>query len=103
MFARVSTFQGAPEGLDDSLRNVEEQVLPAARRLEGFAGMLALVDRASGKTVGITLWETEEHMRASEEAANRLRAETAEAAGEEIVSVERYEVVLDTREVGGDG
>ena len=56
--------------------------------------MIALGDRQSGKTLGITFWESEEAMRASEEAANRLREESAEAGGDTITGVERYEVGL---------
>jgi heme-degrading monooxygenase HmoA len=51
------------------------------RLMEGFEGMIALVDRHSGKTLGITFWESEEAMRASEEAANQLRQESAEVGG----------------------
>jgi len=74
------------------LRQVREQVLPQAKKDEGFKGMIALGDRQSGKTLGITFWESEEVMRASEEAANRLRSESAEAGGQTIAGVERYEV-----------
>ena len=28
MFARVSRFEGSPEGMDEALRHVREQVLP---------------------------------------------------------------------------
>ena len=94
MFARVSTFQGSPEQLDDSTSQAIEQILPAARRLAGFQGVLSLIDRATGKSITITLWQDEEAMRNSEEAANRLRARGAETAGESVVSVERYEVVF---------
>lgn len=51
-----------------------------------------LVDRSSGKTLTITLWETEEAMRNGEEAANRIRTDKAAASGGKIVSVEHYEV-----------
>lgn len=103
MFARVSTFKGSPETIEASLQHVKERILPAAERLDGFAGMLALVDRSTGVSLGITLWETEAHMRASEEAADRLRADSAAGSGEEIVGVDRYEVALDTRTGGDDG
>lgn len=62
--------------------------------MEGFEGMIVLSDRHNGKTLGITFWESEEAMRASEEAANQLRQESAEVGGEEIAGVERYEVGL---------
>ncbi len=92
MYARVSRFEGPPEQLDELLRHAQEQVLPRARQDEGFKGMIALGDRQSGKTLGITFWESEEAMRASEQDADRLREESAEASGGQIAGVERYEV-----------
>ena len=50
--------------------------LPQAKQNEGFKGIIALGDRQSGKTLYITLRESEETVRASEEEANRLRSES---------------------------
>jgi heme-degrading monooxygenase HmoA len=94
MFARVSTFEGDPEQVDELTRYAEEQVVPALRELDGFNGVLGFADRQSGKVLAVTLWESEQAMRASEEAANQLRDESAEAAGETIAGVERYEVTF---------
>jgi heme-degrading monooxygenase HmoA len=94
VYARVSTLEGPPELMDEGLRQAREVVLPRGRLLEGFKGMIALGDRHSGKSLGITFWESEEAMRASEEAADRLREGSAQASGDTIVSVERYEVGL---------
>ena len=94
MFARVSTFQGPPDRTADGIRVAREQILPAARLQDGFVGIYLLFDRESGRSLSITLWETEEDMKASEDAALRARTESAEAAGEIIVGVERYEVAL---------
>ena len=91
MFARVSTFQEAPESIEESIQRTPD-VLRKAEALSGFRGMYYLVDRESGKTIAVTLWDTEEAMRASEEAANRMRADEAEATGGQIVDVERFEV-----------
>ena len=98
MFARVSTYQGPPELIDEGIRIGKEQILPQARQLDGFKGVYFLVERHSGKHLTITLWESEEAMRASEQAANRLRSEDAEAAGAMVKSVERYEVVLSSEQ-----
>ena len=95
MFARVSTLQGPADKIDEGIEAVNEQILPAAKQMRGFKGMLALADRATGKMVGITLWESEDALKESEEAANRLRAESSSAGGADIVSVERFEVVAD--------
>ena len=94
MFARVSTFQGPPDQTSEGIRVAREQILPAARLQDGFVGIYLLYDRESGRSLAITLWETEEDMKASEDATLRARTERAEAAGEIIVSVEHYEVAL---------
>ena len=94
MHARLSILEGSPDQIDASLRQAREVVLPRGKQMDGFKGMIALGDRQSGKTIGMTFWESEEAMHASEEAANRLREESAEASGETIAGVERYEVSL---------
>jgi heme-degrading monooxygenase HmoA len=92
MFARVSRFQETPEGVAESITRTTD-VVEKAGAMAGFKGILYLADRSSGRTMAVTLWDTEEAMRASEEAADRIRADEAQAAGGSIVAVERYEVV----------
>jgi heme-degrading monooxygenase HmoA len=96
MFARVSTLSGDPQEVGQ-MEGQLRQVLPSVRELAGFKGLLAMVDRSSGKSMAVTLWESEQAMKDSEDAANKIREDTAAATGEEIVSVERFEVVLDER------
>ncbi|HYT80635.1 MAG TPA: hypothetical protein VEQ37_15550 [Actinomycetota bacterium] len=95
MFARVTTLRGPSDRVDDGIKAVQEQVIPAARQMKGFKGMLALADRSSGRMIGVTLWESEDDLQASDEAANQLRSGAAGAGGADIVSVERFEVVVD--------
>jgi heme-degrading monooxygenase HmoA len=99
--ARISTLEGSPEHIDEGLRQVRESVLPQLRQQEGFEGLVALADRKTGTTLGITFWQSEEALKASEEAADRLREESAEAMSDTIAGVERYEVGL--FEVGSAG
>jgi heme-degrading monooxygenase HmoA len=94
VYARISTFEGSPEHIDEELRHVRENVLPQIQQQEGFKGLVALADRQSGKTLGITFWASEEALEASEEAASRLREDSAEAMSETIAGVERFEVGL---------
>jgi hypothetical protein len=68
-------------------------VLPQLKRLEDFEGSLVLANRRSGEIVAMTLWESEEALRATEGASHWLRAFGAEAAGGEVTGLERYEVV----------
>ena len=94
MFARVSTFEGRPEQVDELVHTALEKVLPQLKRYGGFDGALALADRRSGKVLTMLLWQSEGAMHASEEASYWYRRYSAEAAGDKVTSVERYEVVL---------
>ena len=91
VFARVSTVEETTDSIEESIRRTPD-VLKRAEALSGFEGVYYLVDRSSGKTLTITLWETEEAMRNSEEAANRIRTDEAAASGGKIVSVDHFEV-----------
>ncbi|CAN5272291.1 hypothetical protein BH09ACT13_BH09ACT13_08440 [soil metagenome] len=92
--ARVSSLEGAPEGIDEGISFIKEQILPQVGDITGWRGLVALIDRTSGKTKTITLWDGPESLAASEDRANTLRSEAAAALNEQIVGVERYEVAL---------
>jgi hypothetical protein len=92
--ARVSTLEGAPEGIDEGVAFIKEQIVPAAGDISGWRGIIGLVDRESGRTQTITLWDGPESLAASEDRANELRSEAAAALNEQIVGVDRYEVAL---------
>src|SRR4028119_1767448 len=94
MHARVSTIQGAPGKVDDVLRQTQEQTLPQLQKMEGFKGFVALGDRQSGKMLGVSFWESEEALRATEEAVSSVRSEAADTAGGIVASVGEYEVFV---------
>ena len=94
MYARVSTLEGFPQQIDERLRYLREDILPTGKDDPGFKGLIALADRNSGKTLTITLWESEEEMRATEQDANQLRGAWSETSGQQIATVESYEVGL---------
>jgi hypothetical protein len=93
VYARVATFEGDPSNLDEAIGQVRSEVesgnVPAG--LED-AKMMMLVDRSSGKGLGITLFESEEAMRRGDEALNAM----SPGAGERRTSVEFYEVPVQT-------
>jgi hypothetical protein len=93
MYARVATFDGDPANVDDAINLVRSEVesgdTPAG--LEG-AKMLMLVNRESGKGLGITLFDNEEAMRRGDEALNAMNP----GATERRTSVEFYEVPVQT-------
>jgi heme-degrading monooxygenase HmoA len=78
MYARVTTIEGAPGKIDDAERHMQEQTLPQLQQMEGFKGFLALGDRQSGKVIGVAFWESEEALRATEQAVSGVRSGAAE-------------------------
>jgi heme-degrading monooxygenase HmoA len=92
MHARVTTIEGSPDRMDDVARHIQEQTLPQLRRMDGFGGFVALGDRRSGRLMGVTFWESEEALRATEGAVSGVRSGAAETAGGAVAGVEEYEV-----------
>jgi hypothetical protein len=92
MYARVATFESDPAKVDDAIAMVRSQVEgDAPTGLEG-AKMLMLVNRESGKGVGISLFESEDAMRRGDEALNGMNP----GATERRTSVEFFEVPVET-------
>ena len=92
MYARVATFESDPAKVDDAIAMVRAEVdgeVPPG--LEG-AKMLMLVNRETGKGIGVTLFETEDAMRRGDEALNAMDPGSTERR----VSVEFFEVPVQT-------
>ncbi len=70
MYVRVTTLHWQIgkkiETMEKAIRLVEESILPSARQQPGFKGFLTLADRREGKLILLTIWETEEALRAGE-------------------------------------
>jgi hypothetical protein len=92
MYARIATFESDPARVDDAIKLVQEEVQgETPEGLEG-AKMLMLVNRETGRGLGVTLFESEEAMRRGDEALNAMNP----GASERRTSVEFYEVPVET-------
>jgi hypothetical protein len=93
MYARIATFESDPASVDDAINLVREEV-ESGETPEGLEGakMLMLINRESGKGLGVTLFESEEAMRRGDEALNAMNP----GATERRTSVEFYEVPVQT-------
>jgi hypothetical protein len=95
MYARVAMFEGDPGQTDRAVDEIRSRV-EAGREtppkgLEGLKEMWMLVDRKTGKRLGITLFETEEELRQADDVLNAMSpADT----GVNRTGVTFYEVAL---------
>jgi hypothetical protein len=92
--ARVSVLEGTPDAIDASLEGTRGETLPKVRAIDGNVGAIGLADRDNGRVSLITLWDSADAMRASEQAADQLREQTADFGGQKIANVARYEVTI---------
>ena len=90
--ARVSSLEGSPDRIDDSVSKVQSETLPRVRELRGNVGTIGLADRKRGRVKVITLWESPDALRQTEQQADQLRKQAAESGGQQIRGVNRYEV-----------
>jgi heme-degrading monooxygenase HmoA len=92
MHARIGTWHGGGAELDRWVERSRTEVLPQVRSVAGSTGVLLLLDRENGRALTITLWESEEAMRASEERRAALQQGTTRVSGAQV-ETNRYEVV----------
>jgi hypothetical protein len=90
--ARVTVLEGSADAIDENLEKTRGDTLPKLRAIDGNVGAIGLADRDNGRVSLITLWDSADSMRASEQEADKLRERTAEIGGSKIANVARYEV-----------
>jgi heme-degrading monooxygenase HmoA len=95
MFARIGTFSGPAERVDDeATRRARQQMLQKLLTIPGFAGLYVFADRKTGKTIGISLWETEAAANDWEQMRTPLVAERAGPAGHTEQESATYELLF---------
>jgi hypothetical protein len=93
MYARVASFESDPAQVDQAIEMVRSSV-ESEETPEGLEGakMLMLLNRETGKGLGVTLFDSEEAMRRGDEALNSMNP----GGTERRTSVEFYEVPVQT-------
>ncbi|HZA12448.1 hypothetical protein [Mycobacterium sp.] len=100
MHARSTTVQGQSSSIDAGIAHIRDETMPALQAMDGCIGLSALVDRASGRCIITTAWETEEAMRASAEKASQLRDRAAQQLQGSVEKVEEWEIAVLHRDHG---
>ena len=93
MFARSSTIQARPELIDEGIAHVNE-VMPTLQAMDGYVGLSLLVDRATGRCIATSAWQSEDAMHASAEGVRPVRDRVAEKFGASGATVEEWEIAL---------
>jgi heme-degrading monooxygenase HmoA len=92
MYGRLTIIEGRLDRVDD-LPEPQEQTIPREDEMPGLRALYCLIDRSTGRAASLSIWDTEEDLKASEERAANQREQAEENSGGTIVSVDRMEVV----------
>ncbi len=96
MYARITNTKHDPYRIDEAIEIVRQRVLPAAKQQKGYHGYIMLVERSTGKTLTITLWEGEEELTMTGENSGYYRDAISQVVPllTSEPFVEDYEVVI---------
>ena len=92
MYARTTTIQADPSKIDDGIAMMRDEVTPKITAMDGCVGMSMLVDRASGRCIATSSWESEEALSASADRVRPLRDRAEQVLGATGSTVDSWEV-----------
>ena len=106
MYARIATFESTDPTADEKLMGQAMEIVePILRGMTGLQGHMELVDRSSGKSLSISLFDTEENAVAAEpifdEEMPKALGEIMQQFSGRRIGVERYDVLVDERVPAG--
>lgn len=96
MHVRMGRVSFSPDNADKLIEHIREQVVPKYEASDGFKGFTLLLDRSSGEGIGLSRWESEAAMTATDALGDQARKGAAEAGSGSDVGVQHFEVALDT-------
>jgi heme-degrading monooxygenase HmoA len=96
MNARIGRVSFSSDKADDVIRHVRQEIVPKYEESEGFKGFTLLLDRSSGQGIGISFWESESAMRATDDLGDQARQGAAAAGSGDDQGKQHFEVAIDT-------
>jgi hypothetical protein len=93
----MSKFKGEIEDLPGTARMASEAMLDWLQQIDGYRGLLALVDEESGSACFVTFWENEDAVVKTRASRSSLRDQMAATAGAEVVGSEEFVVAYSDR------
>ena len=92
MHVSMSKFRGEMDDLPGTARMASEAMLSWLRQIDGYRGLLALVDEPSATAYFVTFWESVEAVERSRTSRSSMRDQLAATAGAEVIGVEEFTV-----------
>ncbi len=91
---RLTTLRGDPAKAADGVRHFESHVIPEVSKLQGFRAAVLFVDRTTGESMVVTVWDDKSDLDASSRQAAPIRTAASDVIGASDPLVEGYEVAF---------
>ena len=92
MYARVTRYHADDD--TDQLLEAFRETVGELQLVDDFSHGYFMVDPSTGGAVSMTVWESEQAMKASTESAEERRRQRTESGHASVVSVDTYEIGL---------
>jgi quinol monooxygenase YgiN len=93
MYMRIVRARIDPARIDEAVSQLGQELAAAVRRQPGCQSFMAGGDRASGQTITVSTWDTEEHARYSPDALGDVMSKIR-ALGTQPEPPEIFEVTV---------
>ena len=94
MYVRIIRADVPLENFDQVLAATNERNVPVVKQFPGFKAGYWAGDRNTGRLTTVVLFESEEGIRAADEAFEQMRQKLGDPFGARIASVENLEVFM---------
>jgi len=92
MYGRLVEIEGLdPSRVEEALQNIRENVIPALKEIDGFAGFISLMDEENRRGRSVVLWETREGAEEADRLMAPRREEMVRQLGATVRSTDLYE------------
>jgi heme-degrading monooxygenase HmoA len=92
--ARTTWVNGDPARMDENIEYFKTSVLPDLENLEGFCSASLMINRASGRAVACSSFDSREAMERNREQSTNLKNEKIQEAGVEEADEHEFELAL---------
>jgi predicted ester cyclase/heme-degrading monooxygenase HmoA len=91
---RLTRIEGHPGSIEAAIEEFRNTAVPSMMEMAGLCSAQLAIDRATGRGVVVTTWETADALNASRADAARLRASQAALTHAQVRSVEEYTLMF---------
>ncbi|MFC4123841.1 hypothetical protein [Nocardia rhizosphaerae] len=94
MYARSSTIMAEPSSIDSGIAYLRDEVMPQLSEFDGWVGLSMMMNRATGRCIATTAWDSEDALRASRLRVHPLRDGLSLTLGGQVEQIDEWDVAV---------